>query len=230
VLDTLRSLGVERDIEPYPAMLLGAMSLTPVEVAQIYQTLAGGGFRTPLRAIREVVGAQGEPLRRYPLEVQQVADPMAVYLLTMALQDVVAEGTGQGLSHYLPASLHLAGKTGTTDDLRDSWFAGFAGDRLGVVWLGRDDNRPAGFTGAGGAMQIWGKLFAAIGAQPLRTTAPTGVEWAWIDPTGGLRALSSCQGAVELPFSPGSVPTDSAPCAQGLGGAVRRSLDWLKGR
>lgn len=230
VLATLRALGVERDIPAYPAMLLGAMSLSPVEVAQMYQTLAGGGFRTPLRAIREVVSAQGEPLKRYPLEVRQAADPVAAYLLTAALQQVVAEGTARGLSRYLPASLHLAGKTGTTDDLRDSWFAGFGGDRLGVVWLGRDDDQPAGLTGASGAMQVWGDLFTAIGVQPLQPAPPAGIEWAWIDPGAGLRALSGCRGAVALPFSPGSVPMARAPCARGLSGVVRRSLNWLQGK
>lgn len=229
VLDTLHALGIERDIDPYPAMLLGSMTLTPVEVAQMYQTIAGGGFCTPLRAIRDVVSAQGAPLKRYPLQVVQAADPVAVYLLTTALQEVVTGGTGQSLTRYLPAELHIAGKTGTTDDLRDSWFAGFSGDRVGVVWVGRDDNEAAGFSGAGGAMQVWGDVFAAIGAQPLDIDPPPGIDWAWIDPADGLRALADCQGAVKMPFSRGSAPADPAPCAQGLSGAVRRSLDWLKG-
>lgn len=230
VLDTLHALGVDRTIKPYPAMLLGSMSLTPIEMEQMYQTIAGGGFRTPLRAIRDVVSAQGEPLKRYPLRVVQAADPKAVYLLTTALQEVVASGTGKGLTRYLPADLHIAGKTGTTDDLRDSWFAGFSGDKVGVVWVGRDDNEAAGLTGAGGAMQVWGDIFAAIGVQALHIDPPPGIEWAWIDPKSGLRALPDCQGAEKLPFTRGSAPKDLASCAQGLGGAVRRSLDWLKGR
>jgi penicillin-binding protein 1B len=230
VLDTLHALGVERDINPYPAMLLGSMSLTPLEVAQMYQTIAGGGFRTPLRTIRDVVSAQGKPLKRYPLQVVQAADPRAVYLLTTAMQEVVASGTGRSLTRYLPADLHLAGKTGTTDDLRDSWFAGFGGDRLGVVWVGRDDNESAGFTGAGGAMQVWGDVFATIGTQPLNIDPPPGIDWAWVDPKSGMRALADCRGAEKLPFDRGSEPTASAPCAKGLGGVLRRSLDWLKGR
>jgi len=230
VLETLHALGIERDINPYPAMLLGAMSLTPVEVAQMYQTIAGGGFQTPLRAIRDVVSAEGEPLKRYPLQVAQAADPLAVYLLTTALQEVVASGTGQTLTRYIPADLHIAGKTGTTDDLRDSWFAGFSGDRVGVVWVGRDDNEAAGFTGASGAMQVWGDVFATIGVQPLQINPPPGIEWAWVDPKNGLRALADCKGAVKLPFKQGTAPAQTAPCAEGLGGAVRRSLDWLRGK
>lgn len=229
VLDTLRALGVERTIPSYPAMLLGSMTLTPMEVTQMYQTLAGGGFRTPLRAIRDVVSAEGEPLKRYPLEVEQAADPAAVYLLTAALQEVVSSGTGSGLGHFLPAAWHIAGKTGTTDDLRDSWFAGFSGDRVGVVWVGRDDNTPAGLTGATGAMQVWGEMFAAMAAHPLDLDAPPGIEQVWVD-AAGLRALSGCEGAVELPFVQGTAPVDSAPCARGVGGVLRRSMDWLKGK
>jgi penicillin-binding protein 1B len=154
---------------------------------------------------------------------------VAVYLLTTAMQEVVTDGTARGLSAFLPASLRLAGKTGTTDDLRDSWFAGFSGDRLGVVWVGRDDGAAAGFTGATGAMPVWGELFAAAGARPLAIEPPAGVEWAWVDAGDGRRSLSSCRGAVELPFSRGSVPDDPVPCAQGVGGMMRRSLELFKG-
>ena len=79
-------------------------------------------------------------------------------------------------------------------------------------------------------MQVWGDVFAAIGVRPLHIDPPPGVDWAWIEPKDGLRSLADCKGAMRLPFKQGSVPTDTAPCAEGLGGAVRRSLDWLKGR
>ena len=229
VLETLRQLGIDREIKPYPAMLLGAMSLTPFEVTQMYQTVANSGFYTPLRAIREVVSTDGKPLQRYPLEISQAVDAKAVYLLTAALQSVVKEGTATGLSAWLPADLGVAAKTGTTDDLRDSWFAGFTGDRVAVSWVGRDDNKQAGFTGASGAMGVWADMFVAAGASPLVMTPPEGVEQAWIDPADGLLALESCPGAVQWPFIEGSAPTEPAPCAQGAEGAIRQSVDWLKG-
>jgi penicillin-binding protein 1B len=78
-------------------------------------------------------------------------------------------------------------------------------------------------------MQVWGALFAEVGAQPLHIDPPPGVDLVWVDAAGGLRSLPDCQGAVELPFSRGTAPTELAPCAQGLGGAVRRSFDWLRG-
>ena len=151
VRDTLQMLGVTSPISQYPSMLLGSVAMTPVTVAQLYQSLATSGFNTPLRSIRQVTDAEGEPLSRYHLEVNQVADPAAVHLVQYAMQETVQEGTGRSVYRYLPEALSLAGKTGTTDDGRDSWFAGFSGDYLAVAWLGRDDNghRTLGPVGCG---------------------------------------------------------------------------------
>ncbi len=136
----------------------------------MYQTIASGGFRVPLRAIREVLTANGTPLQRYQLSVEQVADPKAVYLLTTALQGVVREGTARALANYLPSELAIAGKTGTTDDFRDAWFAGFTGDRVAVVWVGYDDNSTTRYTGSSGARPA--DLGAAHVATGSRATLP----------------------------------------------------------
>src|SRR5438093_9007148 len=152
VLANVRRLGVAREGQPFASALLGATDLSPLEVAQMYQTIASGGWRAPLRSIREVTTQEGRPLQRYPLAVEQAFAPEPMYLLTAAMQDVVREGTAQGLKNCLPPELAVAGKTGTTDEQRDAWFAGFTGDRLGVVWIGYDDNRAARLTGAGAAV------------------------------------------------------------------------------
>jgi penicillin-binding protein 1B len=178
----------------------------------MYQTLASGGFRIPLRAIREILTANGEPLQHYPLSVEQAIEPAPSYLLTTALQAVVRDGTGQALNQYLSPDLHIAGKTGTTDDLRDSWFAGYTGDRLGVVWVGRDDNHSAGLTGASGAMTVWGDMMAQLDPEPLLPAQPENIEYVWIDPVTHLRADKGCQGAVELPFIRDSAPNENSPC------------------
>jgi penicillin-binding protein 1B len=225
VLDNARRLGVERELPPYAASLLGAVELAPLEVAQMYQTLASGGFRTPLRAIREVLTAGGQPVQRYALAVDQAFEAAPVYLLTAALQDVVQEGTAAGLKEFLPPSLKLAGKTGTTDELRDSWFAGFSGDRLAVVWVGYDDNRPAGLTGAAGALPVWGELMRKLDPEPLVPPLPEEVERVWIDPSSGLRADRDCAGAIELPFLRGSAPEESAPCASS---PVKKLKGWFR--
>ncbi len=205
-------LGSEEPLPPYASSVLGAVPLSPLEVTQMYQTIASGGFRVPLRAIREVLTADGIPLQRYQLSVEQVADAESVYLLTTAMQGVVREGTAKGLVSYVPAELHVAGKTGTTDDARDAWFAGFTGDRVAVVWVGYDDNRPTRFTGGGGAMPIWGQLMAQLEPEPLEPPLPENVEMVWIDAATGLRGDLACPEAVELPFIRGSAPTEESPC------------------
>ncbi|MGE0081145.1 MAG: penicillin-binding protein 1B [Thiohalomonadaceae bacterium] len=225
VIDNTRRMGIERDMPPYAATLLGAVDLSPLDVAQMYQTFASGGFRAPLRAIREVLTAQGEPLQHYALSVEQVLDPAPVYLLTAALQGAVREGTGQGLSAWLPPGINAAGKTGTTDDWRDSWFAGYTGDRVAVVWVGHDDNSPTGFTGASGAMTVWGELMSRLDPEPLLPPMPENIERVWIDPASGLRADEACAGAVELPFIAGSAPEDFAPCAR----SGTRLRNWFRG-
>jgi penicillin-binding protein 1B len=213
VFDTARKLGIERALPPYPSTLLGAANLTPLEVAQMYQTIASGGFRSPLHAIRDVTTADGRPLKRYPLAVAQAFAPDPMYLLTAGLQDVVREGTAQSLANWLPGTLGVAGKTGTTNDQRDAWFAGFTGARVAVVWVGYDDNRPARLLGATAALPVWGEMMAALEPEPVVFPRPESIEQVMIDPQSGLLADASCPGAIELPFVKGSAPQARAPCA-----------------
>lgn len=166
----LRELGVEQKIPNVPSLMLGTLELTPIEVAALYQPIANGGFKMPLRAIREVTDANGRPLARYPLRLRQVADAEAANDLHRAMMAVVSSGTAQHAKRVLPTHLHLAGKTGTTDDLRDSWYAGFGAKRLSVVWVGRDDNKPAKLTGASGALHVWTDL--ALAVPPKSLNAP----------------------------------------------------------
>jgi penicillin-binding protein 1B len=234
VLANVRRLGVERDVRPFASSLLGAVDLSPFEVAQMYQTIASGGFRSPLRAIREVTTQEGRPLTRYPLAVEQAFAPEPIYLLTAAMQDVVREGTAQGLKNFLPPEIAVAGKTGTTDEQRDAWFAGFSGDRLAVVWLGYDDNRAARLSGAAAALPIWGDLMAALSPEPLALAKPERIEVVSIDPQTGLRGGVSCPGSAEIPFIQGSAPRERAPCSGAIDEAVeavettvKRAKSWL---
>jgi len=225
VLENARRLGIQRDLPPYASSLLGAVGLSPFDVAQMYQTLASGGFRVPLRSIREVTSAEGRPLNRFALKVESVFDPASVYLVTTLLQDVVRSGTGAGLHQYLPPAVAAAGKTGTTDDLRDSWFAGFTGNHMAVVWVGRDDNSPAGLTGATGALTVWGELMRDLEVDALKPAIPETIELVWIDPESWLLADRACSGAVELPFVRGSAPEETAPCAKS---PVTRLKGWFR--
>jgi penicillin-binding protein 1B len=225
VLGNLQRLGIDQPLPPYASSLLGAVDLAPIDIAQMYETIAAGGFRVPLRAIRDVTTSEGQPLNRYAVAVEQVFPPAPVYLLTTAMQEVVSEGTAVGLKNYLPPALQIAGKTGTTNDLRDAWFAGFSGDRLAVVWVGYDDNSPAGLTGASGALPVWGQLMRQLDPEPLTPPMPEDVERVWIDPASGLRADRDCPGAIELPFYRDSAPEQSAPCARS---PVKKIKSWFR--
>lgn len=212
VLETARRLGVEEPLQPYASTFLGSAELPPIQVAQMYQTIAAGGFRVPLRAIREVLTMEGRPLKRYAIDVEQVASSQSVHLLTRALQLAVEEGTAKSMKSMLPESLHIAGKTGTTDGLRDSWFAGFGGNYVAVVWVGNDKNEPTGLTGATGAMPVWAKMMAQLHPAPVPQTEPPGIHYLATHRSMGARVSGFCSDAVELPFIEGSEPEMEVGC------------------
>jgi penicillin-binding protein 1B len=225
VVNNLQALGIRRPLDPYPSMLLGAVSLSPLEMTQMYQTLANGGYKATLNAIREVTDASGKPLSRYPLAVKPAVDTRAVYLLRHALEEVTHTGTARALRWLLPTGAQVAGKTGTTDKLRDSWFAGFDRQRVAVVWVGRDDNGPMGLSGSAGAMRVWADLMRRIGVTPLDARPPIGIELVAIDPKSGLLG-EGCEDARSTPFFKGSEPERSAPCARES--LMDEGLLWLQ--
>jgi penicillin-binding protein 1B len=212
IANTLKSMGVSRPVDLFPSFLLGASALTPLEVTQMYQTLAGDGYATPLRSIRAVNAADGKALQSYPLTVRQAVDPAATYITNTILQEVMRSGTGHSVYSYLPAEMALVGKTGTTNQLRDSWFAGFSGDFLSVVWIGRDDNKPTGLTGGSGALQIWSELMRQVSKKPVVLVPPDNVDMKWIDPVNGQLTKEDCPGAHLYPFVDGSGPSEYADC------------------
>lgn len=198
IRSTLKHLGVDARVPDYPSVYLGALELSPFQVTQMYQTLASNGFQIPLRAIREVLDKDGQPLQRYSLDIRQTLDSKAIHITNFLLTEVVRDGTARSLSARLPDLMPLAGKTGTTNDLKDSWFAGFGDNVLAVVWVGRDDNKPAGLTGAGGALQVWTDIMQIIRPQPLSLIAPEGVSW--VPVLNDQRLSTACPGARSFPF------------------------------
>ncbi len=224
VVDMLRRLGVEGYIPPVPAVTLGVGEYAPIDLAAMYQTIAAGGFRTPLRSIRDIVDARGEPLRRYPLEYDRTVSLQAVNLLHYALRAVVREGTGKGVYRYLPEEFDVAGKTGTTNDGRDSWFAGFSGDLLTVSWIGRDDNGGTGLTGSTGALKLWAHFMARASHRSLAYRMPDGMETAWIDAETGQLTGEGCPNARLMPFITGSEPRQRSNCS----GRKNPLRDWFQ--
>ena len=227
VTNYLRRLGLRRNVPHYPSMLLGAVEMSPLEVSQVYQTLAAGGYQIPLKAIREVMNREGVPLQRYPLSLERTVDSAAVYLVSAVLHEVTQQGTARRLKTLLPKGLKVAGKTGTTNDSRDSWFAGFSGEHLIVVWVGRDDNSSTELSGATGAMSIWADIMGSISTRSLDIIKPPNVEWVLIDPISGLMADTHCEGAEWVPFIEGTSPSVSASCARGSDGNVNKVFRWF---
>jgi penicillin-binding protein 1B len=208
----LQSFGLGREINPNPSLLLGAVDLSPFDVAQLYQYFAADGHAVPLRAVRGVVDAKGRTLSRYGVKPGTGDYVAASRLVTYAMQQVVESGTARSIGVAGLGGLHAAGKTGTSDTQRDSWFAGFSGNQLGIVWVGRDDNKPTNLFGSTGALKVWIELFKRLPVRPLSVPSE-GVEFVWIDPQNGKRSDSVCSGARELPFVTGYAPTDKEGCA-----------------
>jgi len=199
--------------EPNPSVILGATDQSPYAMAQLYQFLASGGEIQPLHAVRGVLDPQGKLLKRYdktPAPAQE-GDSIAANLISIGLQQVVSGGTAQRLNADGLARLQPAGKTGTSNDGRDSWYAGYTGDHLAVVWMGNDKNEQTGLFGATGAMRVWSGIFSRLPSAPLRVDNK-GVDWQYVEATGAGATDETCPGARRFPFVVGYTPP-YAPCA-----------------
>ena len=177
----IKQLGVNAKVPAVPASLLGAVELTPIEVTQMYQSLAAGGYSVPLRSVTAVQTPQGRLLNRYPLRLMPLDHREAVALLNFALTRVVEQGTAKNLHTLLGNNALIAGKTGTTNERRDSWFVGYTRERVAVTWVGRDDNKPAGVTGSNAAMRVWAGLFRQLPESDIDMRMPDGANFLWVD-------------------------------------------------
>jgi penicillin-binding protein 1B len=223
----IAQMGVDAEVPAVPATLLGAVELTPLEVTQIYQSLAAGGYSVPLRSVTAVLTPKGELLSRYPLRFMPLENRDAVALLNFALTRVVEEGTAKSLHQLLGNDSVIAGKTGTTNERRDSWFVGYTRDRVATAWVGLDDNRPAGVTGSNAAMRVWAGLFRHLPIEPVDLRVPDGANFVWVDKRRQALTDPSCDGAVQIPFIVGSEPRDSTACLRNLDSKDKKSL-WRK--
>jgi penicillin-binding protein 1B len=197
---------------PHPALILGAVDQSPYAMAQLYQFLASGGEIQPLHAVRGVLDANGKALNRYDKEPApaQEGDAIAARLITIALQQAVSNGTGTQLVRDGLGRLSPAGKTGTSNDGRDSWFAGWTGDHLAVIWVGNDQNKETGLYGATGAMRVWSSIFSRLPTAPLEV-GNKGIDWQWT--IGSNSTDADCPGARRFAYVAGFAP-QYAPCPQ----------------
>ncbi len=214
VIETLHGLGVEDQVPELPSLLLGAWDRSPLQLTQIYAALASGGYAQKLISIRAVQTREGQLVKRYPLELGDPLPADAVALLNWAMQQAARHGTGRGIYRQLDPSLQIAGKTGTSDDLRDSWFAGFGSNYLGVVWVGHDDNDVTQLTGATGALPVWARMMRMAGLQGLSSRRQSGLEWVPVDTQSWLPGDDNCSDVLRVPYIAGTVPQEQAPCAR----------------
>lgn len=200
VSDTLVKLGVDaQEINQVPAMLLGSISLSPYQVAQMYQTLGNGGRKSPLTALKAVVNTDGELLYENFPRSSRVVPEQATWLTIYGMKKTVSEGTARFLnSKYSWAA--LAGKTGTSNDSRDSWYAGIDGREVAITWLGRDDNKPMKLTGSSGALRVYADYLSMRTPEAYQLPWPNKITTAGFDLESNKTLKADCSGNVKLPI------------------------------
>ena len=206
VASMFSKLGIKKQFQNYPSLFIGSFELSPYQAIQAYQTIAADGFYTPLRSIREIKDVKGEIEFSYPYSIEQRIRPEPVALIKFAMQQTFERGTARGYSSKDIQSWNAGGKTGTSDDQRDSWFVGFAGETLVLVWLGFDDNRQTPLTGRTGAFQVWKNFIDDIKPVSKQKTVLPRINYVWTDMNDGLLSGKKCKNSLLVPFIEGTEP------------------------
>ncbi len=198
VAATLKHLGVKRPIPEVPALTLGAVALTPFETNQLYQTIANNGAYRPLHTVSAIVSVNNRLMWRQAEYGEQRVNEESAYLLNYALYKVATEGTAKAIGRIY-GNINMAGKTGTTDDYRDSWFAGYDRNNLATVWVGNDENRSTGLTGSTGALPVFLAYQQLQEPKSLSRRFPNGLGIAHFDPATGAVVTAGCPGSMSVP-------------------------------
>jgi penicillin-binding protein 1B len=209
VVQIARQMGLGANIQPTPAVALGAYEMTPVDVAAGYTAFATMGTRAEPEFLHRVTSSDGTTLEQYTPQTRGVLDARVAFLVDSVLQDVLSHGTGAAVrarGFTLPA----AGKTGTS---RDGWFAGFTSNLVCVIWVGFDDNRDLGLTGGAADAPIWADFMLRATALPAYKdvkdfSMPEGVQSVLIDPESLQLATPSCPTTRQEVYVAGSAPTE----------------------
>ncbi|MCP4186256.1 MAG: penicillin-binding protein 1B [Gammaproteobacteria bacterium] len=207
----LEKIGLLKHNVIYPSLLLGTTAMSAFEVAQMYQVIASNGYFSPLTTIRRVTDVDNHELNRIPIDSVKLFDESVMLQVQRALVGVAEEGTARYLKKRF-SNQTIAGKTGTTNDARDSWFAGFSERLLTVVWLGKDDNSPVHLTGSSGALRVWADIMARNGFNAFKLTHDDSLEWGYINRFDGGLSRDTCADSVLLPFTQQQMPRKRANC------------------
>lgn len=212
VFDVIDRMGVSDRVPLVPSVMLGAHGMSPFEVAQMYQSIAGNGFYSSLNLIRAVSHPTKGVIQRFDLKVDKRFSPEDIHILQTAMHEATVSGTAAKIQQQLPSDWWVAGKTGTTDDYRDAWFSGFTGDRQLVIWVGRDNNQPTPLTGSTGALPIWMNVMDKL--QPVQERRGTPAKVTYIEVNNaGVDVPDWCGEIRSLPFVIGSEPMQSLSCS-----------------
>ncbi len=196
----------------YPSLLLGTTVMSVYEVAQMYQVIANNGYFSPITTIRQVTDADNGVLNTNPVDSLKLFDQDTTIQVQRAMIGVAEQGTARYLKQRFRQEI-LAGKTGTTNDARDSWFSGFSNQLLTVVWLGRDDNTPVGLSGSAGALRVWADIMHRVGFKSFKLTGDNSLAWRHINPFSAGLTRESCDSSVLLPFKKNQIPSRRVSCA-----------------
>jgi penicillin-binding protein 1B len=212
IVSAARDAGITSPLSPVPAMALGSFEVTPVEMAYAYATLASGGTRYQPFPLDSITGAKGESIYARKADAHQALEPRAVYLVSYALQGVFDRGTARA-ARAAGIRFPVSGKTGTTDEYRDSWFVGYTPEVVCAVWVGKDSGGDTGLSGAAGALRIWTRFMKALypASGPRALAVPPGVVTAVVDPASGYLATSACPEQFTEAFIEGTAPKETCP-------------------
>ncbi|MGV8056995.1 MAG: transglycosylase domain-containing protein [Smithellaceae bacterium] len=227
VLQTARAAGITSPLLPVPSMALGSFEVTPVELVYAYATIASGGIRFEPFPLFSVTAAAGDTIIARTVQQKQMLDARVAYLTGYAMEGVLSRGTAKE-AKTLGISFPAAGKTGTTNGNRDSWFVGYTPDVVCAVWVGYDSGGDTGLTGAQGALHIWSRFLRALYPQagPKALNPPDGVETTLIDPDSGYLATTECPKKLREAYLMGTAPKETCPLhpVNTVGNTLRKGI------
>lgn len=207
VAEMAHRLGIGGQLPAFPSLAIGAADLSPIELVRAYATIANGGVRPEVRSFEDIVDTHGVTLSRQKVKFQRVLDAGTAFLGTSLLQGVVDRGTARGLRR-LGLEGPIAAKTGTSDEERDAWFAGFTPELAIVVWVGFDEPQSIGLPASVVALPIWADFVKEVTGGKVRGAfkPPDQVVRVSIDPVTGDRSVAGCPRSQDEYFLLGTEP------------------------
>jgi len=211
------------NVRPVPSVGLGTSEVSLARLCSVYAAIQDGGLRVDPLPVRVVAAADGKVEYRAAAPHERVLQPLTAAIMVQLLRNVIDFGTGFALKSEYGFRRPAAGKTGTTDESRDTWFVGFTPELLCGVWVGYDIPTPLGETASQIAAPLWGRIVTSLLAEYPPTPLPeaAGLEYAVIDAYSGGLATPACPSLLRAPFEAGTTPREYCH--------VDHSSEWLLG-